>query len=202
MSLPDFFSGGASSIVEGIFSAHQAKRNRDFQRQMSNTAHQREVRDLRNAGLNPILSAMGGSGASTPLGAVADTPNLSAAVGVYQAGKRLKQELSNMKESEKNVAADTALKYKDYDVKSKTLEQIDAMIENINAQTTLTNAQAVPLAIDAELFKTDFGHLLRGMQTGSSTVAPMLKNLFSAKSLFKAKPGQKLFNFNFTTPAK
>lgn len=52
------------------------RENRNWQEYMSNTAHGREVEDLRNAGLNPMLSALG-SGAGTPSGNVASTEDLS-----------------------------------------------------------------------------------------------------------------------------
>lgn len=107
--------------MQGIamdFNSLEAAKNRDWQEMMSNTAHQREVADLKAAGLNPILSASGGNGAAvtsgataagaaTPSGAKADADQSanSALASIYGALISAQTQMANA-----NLSAKTNLK--------------------------------------------------------------------------------------------
>lgn len=99
-----------------LYSAQQAKnRAKDqmnFQRDMSGTAYQRAVADMRKAGINPIMASKLG-GASTPTGAMAPTPDFGS----------LPEKIT------KSMAT------------AKQVQLLDSQIKNTQAQTNKTKSE-------------------------------------------------------------
>lgn len=95
------YANYAATTQTNMANQAMADKQMRFQRDMSNTAHQREVQDLKAAGLNPALSASGGQGASTPQGAA---PTLAAPQinlpDLFAYGVSMKQ----MEQADKNLA--------------------------------------------------------------------------------------------------
>lgn len=132
--------GGVAAIQAGEGLAASAanvaiaERQMRFQERMSSTAHQREVKDLLAAGLNPILSSKYG-GSSTPSGASANIQPTSAAQA-YLNASLAKQNIATAKSQENANSANA--------VATKNSMKVQ------NANAALTSAQAEAVRADTE----------------------------------------------------
>lgn len=123
----DFFGGQRQQDL----SSSAAQAQIDFQREMSNTAYQRQVADLKAAGINPMLVSKLG-GASTPAGAMPQAFNVLGSAGqrgmeAYSSAMSAKKTSYDTLLSEEQVA----LTKKQTAVAENTANKILAEIRNL-----------------------------------------------------------------------
>lgn len=175
--------------------AKQAQLNRDFQERMSNTSYQRGMKDMKKAGLNPMLAFMKG-GASTPSGAQAEMVNEQAplAKGVSESAVNAAT-VQNLQATSAKSEAEATKAIADTDLAAAQAAETRARTPNYEKTGRLTEAQ-----IDEVTAK--IGNLVSSTslnQAQGAKVREEILNLSNIRDLTKAQISEALSRAKLTT---
>lgn len=202
--------GVGGGLVSSAMNIHEARQARRFNKWQMENAHQIEVNDLKQAGLNPILSATGGSGASTSAPAPGQVQNPMESLSAKQL---LAAQVENAKATTQNTLADTdsktlsnhmnqemyetdllrrRLEYqnaiKDYDLKGAALQtaqkgllRIDAELKNMELQRQHSALRINEAKADSAYYGGFVGKNERYLNEGSRILGNVLGGLQGAK---------------------
>lgn len=240
----DAMAASAGSILSGYFGVKQNKKaaQKQFEyaaalqamqqkwlTEMSNTAHQREVKDLREAGLNPLLSI--NSGASTPnsgMGSVGLLNNgetmanaASQAMNAYQIKNKVKNENALTKSQiqlNKSIAThhDTSAAeslYKAENIQSLTktenemrndkISYLKEQIKNIKENTGLTQKQKnnYEYKINSDI-RNEYLKAEAAIRSAKAANATAAANLQNAATTEKRLPAQNAKDYHESKTGK